>query len=38
MDLQKKSFIEPAESCPHWSKIASWKVLRCLVQKYGIAI
>ena len=21
MDLQQKSFIEPAESCPHWFKI-----------------
>ena len=21
MDLQKKSFIERGESCPHWSKV-----------------
>ena len=37
MDLQKKSFIEPAESCPHLLKITLWK-LGHLVQKYRIAI
>ena len=28
MDLQKKSFIEPAESCPHCMKITLWKEVR----------
>ena len=37
MDIQKKSFIEPAESCPHWLKTTLWK-LGHLVQKYRIAI
>ena len=38
MDLQKKSFIEPAENCPHWLKITLWNKLGYLVQKYRIAI
>ena len=38
MNLQKKSFIEPAESCPHRLKIALWKKLGRLFQKYRIAI
>ena len=38
MDLQKKSFIEPAKSCPDWLKIKLWKELGLLVQKYRIAI
>ena len=38
MDLQKKFFIEPAESCPHWLKIILWKKLGRLAQKYRIAI
>ena len=38
MDLQKKSFIEPGKSCPHWLKITLWKEFSCLVQKYRIAI
>ena len=38
MDLQKKSFIEPVESCPHRLKITLWKKLDRLVQKYRIAI
>ena len=38
MDLQKKSFTEPAESCFHWLKITLWKELGSLVQKYRIAI
>ena len=38
MDLQKKSFIEPAESCLHWLKIILWKELGHLVQKYEVAI
>ena len=37
MDLQKLSFIEPGESCPHLLKIALWKELGRLVQKYRIA-
>ena len=37
MDLQKKSFIKPAESCPRWLKIPLWKELVRLVQKYRIA-
>ena len=38
MDLQKMSFIETAESCPHWLKITLLKKLDCLVQKYRITI
>ena len=38
MDLQKESFIKPAESYPHWLKIILWKKLGRLVQKYRIAI
>ena len=38
MDLQKKSFIEPCESCPHWLKITLWKELGRLVKKYRITI
>ena len=38
MDLQKKSFIKPGESCPHWLKITLWMELGPLVQKYRIAI
>ena len=38
MDLQNKSFIEPAKSCPHSLKITLWKKLGRLVQKYRIAI
>ena len=38
MDLQKKSFIEPAESCPDLLKMALWKKLGRLVQKYRTAI
>ena len=38
MDLQKKSFIEPAENFPHWLKITLSKESGCLVQKYRIAI
>ena len=38
MDPQKKSFIEPGESCPHWLKITSWNELGRLVHKYRIAI
>ena len=38
MDLQKKSFIETGESCPHWLKITLWKELGRLVQKYRITI
>ena len=38
MDLQKKPYIEPAESCPHWLKIILWKKLGRPVQKYRIAI
>ena len=38
MALQKKYFIEPAESCPHWLKITLWKKLGRLVQKYRAAI
>ena len=38
MDLQKKSFIGPAESCSHWLKITLWKKLGRLVQNYRIAI
>ena len=34
MDLQKKSFIEPAESCPYWLKITLRKKLGRLAQKY----
>ena len=33
MDLQKKSFIETGESCPHWLKITLWKELGRLIQK-----
>ena len=36
MDLQKKSFIEPAESCPHWLKTTLWKKLGRLVQNVGL--
>ena len=36
MDLQKKSFIELAKSCPHWLKITLWKLVQ-LVQKCRIA-
>ena len=38
MDLQKKPFIKPAETCPHWLKIKLWKELGRLVQKYKITI
>ena len=38
MDLQEKSFIEPAESCPHLLKITLRKELGHLVQKYRVAI
>ena len=38
MDLQKKYFIEAAESCPHGLKIRLWKKLGRLVQKYRVAI
>ena len=38
MDLQKKSFVEHAESYPHWLKITLWKEIGCLVQKYKVAI
>ena len=38
MDLQKKLFIEPAESCLHWLKITLLNELGGLVQKYRIAI
>ena len=38
MDLQKRSFIQPAENCPHWLKITLWKKLGGLVQKYRVAI
>ena len=38
MDLQKKSFIESAESCPHWLKITLWKELGSLIERYKIAI
>ena len=38
MDLQKKSFIEPVESCPHWLKITLLKDLGHIAQKYRIAI
>ena len=38
MDFQKRSFIKPAESCPHWLKIKLWKELGRLVQKYGVDI
>ena len=38
IDLQKKSFIEPVESCPHCLKITLWKELSRLVQKCRIAI
>ena len=31
MDLQKKTFIEPAESWPHRLKITLWKEQGCLV-------
>ena len=37
MNLQEKSFIEPAESSPQWLKITLRK-LGSLVQKYRIAI
>ena len=33
MHLQKKSFIEPVECCPHWLKITLWKKLGHLLQK-----
>ena len=36
MDLQKKSFIDPGKSCPHWLKITLWNELGRLVQKYRI--
>ena len=36
MDLQRKSFIEPAKSCPHWLQIKLWNELGRLVQKYRI--
>ena len=38
MDLQQKSFTEPAESCPHLLKTALQKKLGRLVQKYRIGI
>ena len=38
MDLQKKSFIKTAESCPHSFKFTLWKELGRLVQRYRIAI
>ena len=38
MDLQKNSFIEPAENCPHLLKIKLQKNLGRLVQKYRVAI
>ena len=38
MDLQKKSFIEPAENCPHWLKITLWKKLGYLVQKLVLGL
>ena len=38
MDLQKKPFIESAESCPHWLKFTLWKELGSLVERYRIAI
>ena len=37
IDLQKKSFIEPAESCPHWLRVTLWRELGRLVQKDMIA-
>ena len=40
MDIQKRFFIEPTESCPHWLKITLWKVLAHPVQNpvdYAIA-
>ena len=38
MDLQKKSFIEPAENCPYWLKITLWKKLGYLVQKLVLGL
>ena len=38
MDPHKKSFIETAEICPHLLKMALWKKLGRLVQKYRTAI
>ena len=38
MGAQKKSFVKPGESCPHWLKITLGKKLGCLLQKYSIAI
>ena len=38
MDLQKKFFVEPAESFPQWLKITLWKEIGYLVQKYKVAI
>ena len=38
MDPQKKSFTEPAKSCPDWLKTTLWKNLGYLGQKYRIAI
>ena len=35
MDLQKKSFIETGESCPHWLKITLWKELDCEIDLIG---
>ena len=37
MDLQKKYFIELAESCRRLLKIALWDKLGCVVQIYRIA-
>ena len=33
MDLQKKSFIKPAESCPHRLKTTLWKELEKFFKK-----
>ena len=33
MDPQKKSFIEPGESCPHLLKITLWNELGRVVYK-----
>ena len=37
-DMEKKSFIEPAEGCSHWLKTTLWKKLGRLTRKYRIAI
>ena len=38
MELQKKSFIESTEICPHLLKITLQKKLGCLVKKYRTSI